>query len=218
MASLAEMDEEDNDVEEEGEEDDNNFFVSPVQIAFLRKEASKRESNKRLFKYNLPSSSDVDDDDHHDSNDTTTSTSSTNSSSGLEITMDTINTICNIFHQHEILELRGISKQNKKLVHYIAHAIANTIEDTINKPVVVVDIKGHAVRYYCPWEDDSEDEAEDEEDDGENNNNNEQQQQRVGKRIELRTKYRPGQWIRKAKPRRNNRGQIVTDEYGNSRY
>jgi hypothetical protein len=198
---LAEMDEEDDAVMEDEEEDDSNFFVSPVQIAFLRKEATKRESNKRLFKYNLPSS--VNDDDH-DNNDT---------NSGMEITIETINTICNIFAQHEIFELRGISKKNKKLVHYIAHAIANTIEDTIDKPVVVVDIKGHAVRYYCPWD---EDEDEEDEDEKNNNNNNEQQKHRVGKRIELRTKYRPGQWIRKAKPIRNNRGQIVTDENGNS--
>ena len=125
----------------------------------------------------------------------------------MEITIETIDHICNVlFARHEIIEIRGISKDNKKLVHYIANAIANTLEDTMNKPVVVVDIKGHAVRYYCPW---------DENDDDENEKDN-KNDERVGKRIELRTKYRPGQWMRKAKPVRDNRGQIVTDVNGNS--
>ena len=110
-----------------------------------------------------------------------------------------------LFAKHEIIEIRGIGKDDKKSVHYIANAIANTLEDTMNKPVVVVDVKGHAVRYYCPWDDDDENEKDD--------MNNES---RVGKRIELRTKYRPGQWTRKAKPIRDNRGQIVTDVNGNS--
>jgi hypothetical protein len=168
MAMLAEMIEAEDDVmlleedEDEEEEEDDEFFVSPVQIAFLRKEANKRESNKRLCKYNLPSSVSTVDDDHDDNNHeddddddnssaaTTTTTTTTNNSS-MEITIETIDHICNVlFARHEIIEIRGISKDNKKLVHYIANAIANTLEDTMNKPVVVVDIKGHAVRYYCP--------------------------------------------------------------------
>ena len=201
---------------EEDDEEDDEFFVSPVQIAFLRKEANKRESNKRLYKYNLPSSSsssssvsivdDDHDDDHEDddvdddySSATTTATTTTN---GMEITIETIDRICNVlFAKHEIIEIRGISKDDKKSVRYIANAIANTLEDAINRPVVVVDVKGHAVRYYCPWDDD----------DDENEKDDMNNEGRVGKRIELRTKYRPGQWTRKAKPMRDNRGQIVTD-------
>ena len=210
------------DVMEDDEEDDE-FFVSPVQIAFLRKEANKRESNRRLYKYNLPSSSSsssssspsvsiVDDDDHDDDHedddddDYSSATTITTTTNSMEITIETIDHICNVlFAKHEIIEIRGIGKDDKKSVHYIANAIANTLEDAINKPVVVVDVKGHAVRYYCPWDDDDENEKDDK--------NNES---RVGKRIELRTKYRPGQWTRKAKPIRDNRGQIVTDVNGNS--
>ena len=159
---MIEEDEDDDDDDgditlEEDDEEDNKFFVSPVQIAFLRKEAMKRESNKRLFKYNLPSSSSSvvvvdDDDDNHDNN----NNNNTSVNNSMEITIETIDTICNIFNQYEIIEIRGISKGNKKLVHTIATSIANTLQDTLCKPVVVVDIKGYAVRYYCPWTEEEE--------------------------------------------------------------
>ena len=163
--------------EEDEEEEVTEFFISPVQIAFLRKEATKRESNRKLLKFTLPAEENT-----------------------MEIAPETIDEICDLFEEQELIEVRGVSRDAKKRVFYMAHALANTLEDAMEKPVVVVDIKGFAVKLYCPWDDDDE-----EGDEG-----------RVGKRIQLRSNYRPGQWTRKAKPIRDDRGQIITDGDGNS--
>jgi len=120
----------------------------------------------------------------------------------MEIAPETINDICEIFDGHELVEIRGVSGDDKKRVYYTAHALANTLEDAMEKSVVVVDFKGFAVKLYCPWDDDDDEE-------GEGGG-------RVGKRIQLRSNYRPGQWTRKVKPIRDDRGQIITDEDGNS--
>ena len=147
------------------------FCVSPEQITLLRKEASKRQASKKLPKYFLP---------------------------GKEVSPETIDEISNLFDTSELIEVRGVSKENKKKVFDAAHGLAATLEDSIEKPVVVVDIKGFAVKLYCPWNDDVD------------------EQGNARKRIQLRTSYKPGQWTRKAKPIRDNRGQIVTDEDGKS--
>ena len=158
--------------EEEEQEERASFFVSPVQIASLRKEANKRESNKRLLKFSLP---------HQVT---------------AEISPETIDEISNLFDMSELIEVRGVSKDTKKNVFDTAYCLAETLEYALGKPVVVVDIKGFAVKLYCPWDDD-------------------EQEGRVG-RIQLRSSYRPGQWTRKSKPVRDNRGQIITDEDGKS--
>jgi hypothetical protein len=158
--------------EVEEQEEMIDFFVSPVQIAFLRKEANKRESNKRLLKFSLPPQETA------------------------EISPETIDEIFNLFDKSELIEVRGVSKDAKKKVFDSAHGLAATLEDALEMPVVVVDIKGFAVKLYCPWDDD--------------------EQGGRGGRIQLRTNYRPGQWMRKAKPIRDNRGQIITDEDGMS--
>ena len=188
MLALEEEQEEEDDKEEGGVMTDF-LFVSPVQIEFLRKESKKRESNRKLPKYTLP----------HEEH-------------AMEIAPETIHEICDIFDMHELVEVRGVSNNDKKGVYYTAHALANTLEDAMDKSVVVVDIKGFAVKLYCPWDDEDDDEDGDEErGEGEGGGGG-----RVGKRIRLRSNYRPGQWTRKAKPIRDDRGQIVTDEDGNS--
>eukprot|EP00581_Thalassiosira_minuscula_P014967 CAMPEP_0183729750 /NCGR_PEP_ID=MMETSP0737-20130205/31126_1 /TAXON_ID=385413 /ORGANISM="Thalassiosira miniscula, Strain CCMP1093" /LENGTH=224 /DNA_ID=CAMNT_0025962029 /DNA_START=139 /DNA_END=813 /DNA_ORIENTATION=+ len=157
--------------QEEGQEEEEyelvEFFVSPEQITTLRKEATKRDSRKKLTKFFMPPPDDVSD--------------------------ETIDEICKLFDTSELIEVRGVSKDNKRRVFDTAHALAGKLEDTIEKPVVVVDIKGFAVKLYCPWDDEA----------------------RSG-RIQLRTGYKPGQWTRKAKPIRDNRGQIILDEHGKS--
>lgn len=150
------------------------FFVSPEQISLLRKEALKRESRKKLPKLFLPAEE------------------------TLEATSETIEAISNLFDASELIEVRGVSRDAKKLVFDTAQGLASTVEDEMEKPVVVVDIKGFAVKLYCPWDDEQ----------GGGGN--------AGKRIQLRTSYRPGQWARKAKPIRDNRGQIIRDEDGKS--
>ena len=149
------------------------FFVSPEQISLLRKEANKRDTRKKLPKVFLPPEE------------------------SMEITSETITEISNLFETSELIEVRGVSRDKKKHVFDTAHNLALTVEDQMEKPVVVVDIKGFAVKLYCPWDDDQND-------------------KNGGKKVELRSSYKPGQWTRKAKPLRDNRGQIITDENGKS--
>jgi hypothetical protein len=180
--------EEDHDDDEEREGNDAvDFFVSPVQIAYLRKEANKRESNRRLVKYNLPPQDVF-------------------TASHFDISPDAMRDISHLFDGSEIIEVRGISRDSRKGVFDAARALAGTLEDAFDKPVVVVDIRGHAAKLYSPWD----------EDDDDDDNTERRETIRTGTRIRLRSNYRPGQWTRKARPMRDNRGQIVTDEDGMS--
>ena len=148
--------------EYEGEE----FFVSQEQILSLRKEASKRESNRRLPKWVLPPEE------------------------AAEVSEDTIDKLIYLFNESEIIEVRGISRDKKKGVYDTAHGLAGLLEEEMSKPVVVVNIKGFAAKMYSPWEEDR------------------------GSNIQLRTSYRPGQWTKKPKPVRDNRGHIIIGEDG----
>ncbi|KAL3759965.1 hypothetical protein ACHAWU_000588 [Discostella pseudostelligera] len=156
-----------------------DFFVSPEQISFLRKEANKREARNKLPRFNLSTSSQQEDMEN--------------------LPNETIDAISNLFEQSELIEVRGVSKNSKRKVYEMAQTLASTLENVYETPVIVVEIKGFAVKLYRPWSED--------EDDNET--------MREG-RIQLRTNYKPGQWTRKAKPIRDFRGQIITDEFGNS--
>ncbi|KAL7439259.1 hypothetical protein ACHAXH_008424 [Discostella pseudostelligera] len=167
---------------DDGDEEDDaviDFFVSPEQIALLRKEASKREARNKLPRYNL-------------------STSQQEDVNMEDLSDETIDAISQLFEQSELIEVRGVSKNSKRKVYEMAQTLASTLENIYEIPVVVVEIKGFAVKLYRPWS---------EEDDNET--------MREGL-IQLRTNYKPGQWTRKAKPIRDFRGQIITDEFGNS--
>jgi len=158
--------------EEEDDEEDYElveFFVSPNQIDILRKEANKRKARKALPTFFMPAGD------------------------STEVSEETLKEISNLFETNEIIEIRGISKDKKKLVFDMSYALAETIEDSMEKPVVVVEVKGFAAKLYSPFD-------------------NEEQ----GKRIHLRSSYKPGQWKRKPKAIRDNRGQIILDENGKS--
>lgn len=155
----------------EEEEELIEFFVSPEQISVLRKEANKRDKTNKLVKFFLPQEE------------------------SLELSEQSMNEISALFEKSELVEVRGVSKGEKKGVFDAAYAMAEVLEDEFGKPVVVVEIKGFAVRLYCPCLDDEGD---------------------ASKRIKLFTSYRPGQWTRKPKPLRNAYGQIITDENGKS--
>ena len=159
------------DYDEEEEEELVEFFVSPEQISVLRKEANKRDKTNKLVKFFLPQEE------------------------SLELSEQSMNEISALFEKSELVEVRGVSKGENKGVFDAAYAMAEVLEDEIGKPFVVVEIKGFAVRLYCPWLDDEGDSS---------------------KRIKLFTSYRPGQWTRKPKPLRNAYGQIITDENGKS--
>ena len=159
------------------------FSVSPEQISFLRKEASKREASNKLPRYNLSTTSSPQQDEEDYLSDAT------------------IHSLSNLFEQSELIEVRGVSKNSKRKVHEMAHTLASTLENIYETPVVVVEIKGFAVKLYRPWTFETE-----EDDDG---------TVREGQ-IQLRSNFKPGQWKRKPKPIRDHRGQIITDEFGNS--
>lgn len=156
-------------VEEEEYEEVEFIFVSAEQISFLRKEANKRQANKKLPKHFLPAEE------------------------SMEVSPETIDTISKLFETSELIEVRGVSRDKKKKVFDTANELAATLEDVLEKPVVVVEIKGFAAKLYCPWDSDEK-----------------------GGQIQLRTNYKPGQWSRKPKAIRDNRGQIVMDENGKS--
>ncbi|KAL7534802.1 hypothetical protein ACHAXR_006089 [Thalassiosira sp. AJA248-18] len=156
--------------EEEEEYEMVEFIISPEQLITLRKEAIKREARKKLPKFFLPPDGDG-------------------------ASPETINDISSLFDTSELIEVRGVSKDAKKRVFDTAHGLAASLEDKIEKPVVVVDIKGFAVKLYCPWVGDEGGDS---------------------TKIQLRNSYKPGQWTRKAKPIRDNRGQIIMDENGKS--
>lgn len=111
----------------------------------------------------------------------------------MEVTPETIDTISKLFETNELIEVRGVSRDKKKQIFDTAYGLAATLEDAAEKPVVVVDIKGFAAKLYCPWDSDEK-----------------------GGRIQLRSNYRPGQWTRKPKALRDNRGQVIMDENGKS--
>ena len=154
----------DNEEYDEGEE----FFVSQEQIMSLRKEASKRESKKQLPKWIL------------------------SPEEATDISESSIEKIVELFDKSELIEVRGISRDQKKYVYDTAHGLAGLLEDEMCKPVVVVNIKGFAAKMYSPWDEDR------------------------GNNIQLRSSYRPGQWTKKPKPLRDNRGQIIKGEDGKS--
>lgn len=162
------------DIEQDEEEYEVvEFFVSPEQITSMRKEANKRDANKQLPKYFL------------------------SSEESMDVSPETIGEILTLFESDELIEVRGVAKGQKKQAFDTCYKLAATLEDTIEKPVVVVDTKGFSVKLYCPWVDDE----------GSNG--------KFGK-IQLRTSYKPGQWSRKAKALRDARGQVVIGEDGKS--
>ncbi|KAK1748213.1 hypothetical protein QTG54_000152 [Skeletonema marinoi] len=156
------------------QEDDElvEFFISQEQIGVLRKEANKRDRVKKLQKHFLPQEE------------------------SMELSQQSMDEISALFEKSELIEVRGVSKGRKKGLFDTANAMAESLEEEIGKPVVVVDIKGFAVKMYCPWLD------------GEDFD--------TSKRIKLFTSYKPGQWTRKPKGIRNEYGQIVLDENGKS--
>lgn len=158
--------------EEEDDEGLVEFFISQEQIGVLRKEANKRDRVKKLQKYFVPQEE------------------------AMELSQQSMDEISTLFEKSELIEVRGVSKGQKKGLYDTANAMAESLEEEIGKPVVIVDIKGFAVKMYCPWVD------------GEDFD--------TSKRIKLFTSYKPGQWTRKPKPVRNEYGQIVLDENGKS--
>mmetsp|Transcript_19522 Transcript_19522/g.23275 ORF Transcript_19522/g.23275 Transcript_19522/m.23275 type:complete len:213 (+) Transcript_19522:124-762(+) len=150
---------------EDSEESDGYemFALSPRQITALRKEAKKR----KLPTVTLPPDE-------------------TQGPFGP----DTLAAIAAILRQHEVMQVRGISRDNIKDVREIAEQLAFNLEGETDRMVALIAKKGFAATLYCPMEDDD------------------------PRRIKLFTSFRPNQW--KPRPRAlRDSGLIMKDRDGN---
>ena len=158
------------DIDDE-EYEDVEFVVTAEQIMALRKEAAKRERRKDLPRFFLP----LED--------------------SAQCSQEKLEEIVKLFDTNELIQIKGVSKDKKKHVFDVAHTLAATLEEEMGKPVVVVDIKGFAVKLYSPWWEEDQDGT---------------------SKIQLYCSYRPNQWARKAKALRDERGQVIVGEDGKS--
>ena len=98
--------------------------------------------------------------------------------------VETSKAIADLLLENELVEVRGIAKDKKPKVFATTQQLAIDVGIEAEKVVTTVEIKGFAATMYCP-----------------------------GDKITRRTSYREGQWKRKRRPKRDNRGQIITGEY-----
>lgn len=143
---------------------DNSIGLSPPQIKMLRKEASKRKARSDLTRYPLP----------------------LDESFG-PFSIETLKSISELLHHHELVEVRAISKGQKRMVYDASEQLAFEVAMELGREVFVIDIKGFSATLYCPGGDDM-----------------------VG-RIRLRTSYQPGAWTKRPKPKRDNRGKVIKE-------
>lgn len=146
-------------------DDDNDSvtqqdYLTPTQVKTLRKEANKRKTRKELK---------------------TLAFSDENAAS-----QHIMAAIVHLLEDSELIEIRGISRNEKRHVRRNAERLALEIEmELMERPVFLLDTKGHAATYYSPG---------------------------IGD-FELRTGYREGQWSKKPRPKRDSRGKIIKGEY-----
>lgn len=144
-------------------DDDNDSvtqrdYLTPTQVKTLRKEANKRKTRKELKALVF---SDENTANQH------------------------MAAIVHLLEDSELVEIRGISRNEKRHVRRNAERLALEIEMELERPVFLLDTKGHAATYYSPG---------------------------IGD-FELRTGYREGQWSKKPRPKRDSRGKIIKGEY-----
>jgi hypothetical protein len=144
-------------------DDDNDSvtqrdYLTPTQVKTLRKEANKRKTRKELKALVF---SDENTANQH------------------------MAAIVHLLEDSELIEIRGISRNEKRHVRRNAERLALEIEMELERPVFLLDTKGHAATYYSPG---------------------------IGD-FELRTGYREAQWSKKPRPKRDSRGKIIKGEY-----
>ena len=106
-----------------------------------------------------------------------------------EFTEETLTAVCNLLAKNELVEVRGISRDKKREAFATTEELGMALSEQ-GKFVTVVEQKGFASTFYCPGDDEV-----------------------VGKKIIRRTSFKEGQWTKKPKPKRDNRGQIIKGEY-----
>ena len=95
--------------------------------------------------------------------------------------------VCADLNEHEMLQVRGVSKHNKRRVFDKSNQLADDLSTQMQRPVFVVNIKGHSVTLYCGSNDERK------------------------RKIILRSSYQEGNWELKMKAPRDHRGQIIKD-------
>lgn len=150
------------DLEEDGLEEDD-FVVTPNQLSILRKEARKRQLPKVSL---IPEESEG------------------------PFSHETLSTIAQSLSRHELVQVRGISRENIKNVRAVSESLALDLERAAERFVFSIDIKGFAAVLYSPMEDDNPD------------------------KIKLFSSYRPNQWKRRPRVVRDISGRFTRDEDG----
>lgn len=99
-------------------------YLTPQQVAALRKECRSRKAKSTL------------------------ATVSFRSCTTEEEQEAMLNELAQLLRKEELVEVRGISIDDRKFVYETATEIAEIIGNV--QTTFMVDIKGHAVIYYCP--------------------------------------------------------------------
>lgn len=140
---------------------DNNQGVTPTQLKELRKEAAKRLACKSLVQVEYPDSEGVDG--------------------------DFVARTCQLLEDNELVQVRGISLGNKRMIFQEAEALTYELNLEMGGNVEMVDLKGHAATFYSASPD------------------------KKKRKIILRTSYQEGAWEKRPKKPRDHRGQIIKD-------
>lgn len=140
--------------------EENNQGITPSQIKTLRKEASKRRSRKQLVQQTY---------------------------AGEEEYSSFLSAVCEDLENSELCEVRGVSKNDKRLVYDTANQLAYDMSVELQREVTVVSVKGHTLTLFCASSDKSK------------------------RKIVLRTSYQEGAWDKRDKAPRDHRGQIIKD-------
>jgi hypothetical protein len=153
-------------------------FPTPSQKMQVRKEASKRQARKKLTYFSLPA-----EDTHGNFAD------------------ETLEEIWKLLNENEIVQIRGISRDAKKMTFSVATRLCLELEwhvekyadldcDSVLLPVALLSIKGHSVIIYSPTLDLDD-----------------------PKKIPLRTSVgQKNTWTARIKAPRDNRGQIIQEK------
>ncbi|GAX12780.1 hypothetical protein FisN_15Hh259 [Fistulifera solaris] len=134
------------------------FAVTPNQIKFLRKEAARRLARKSLSQVFLPENDPAE---------------------------ETLQSIQQALQQHELVQIRGISRDNIRHVYATAQQMVLELNLLSLKEVELIETSGHSALLYAPAD---------------------------PPRIILRSSYKEGQWTKKPKKTRDHRGQIIQVE------
>ena len=126
------------------------------------KEASKRKSRKLLVQHTLVSEED-------------------------EKLDEFLQTVCQDLEENELVQVRGISLEDKRFVYESAHQLAYDLSVVLQRGITVVQIQGHAVTLFSPSANPKK------------------------RKILLRTSFQDGAWTPREKAPRDHRGQIIKE-------